>query len=138
AIGARGYATTVQPDLGNNGANGIYSTTVPASGCPASWTLRTTDTNGWPAGTGSGVGCNPSGTSNCPAGSNTLGRIDLAMAPSDPNVIYAEVQAVNVQASCGSARGCLLGLWRTGDGGTTWTKQTATRNNNGCNGTSGT
>ena len=33
AIGVRGFPTYVQYDLGNNGANGIYSATMPASGC---------------------------------------------------------------------------------------------------------
>ena len=39
AVGVRGFATTVQYDLGQNGANGIYSATMPASGCP-SFTLH--------------------------------------------------------------------------------------------------
>src|SRR5437660_3655983 len=34
AIGARGLATTVQYDLGKNGANGLYSATMGSSGCP--------------------------------------------------------------------------------------------------------
>ena len=34
AVGVRGFATTVQYDLGQNGANGIYTATMPASGCP--------------------------------------------------------------------------------------------------------
>ena len=38
AIGTRGYSTTVST-LAENGANGIYKTTVPAAGCPATWTL---------------------------------------------------------------------------------------------------
>lgn len=130
AVGTRGYPTTVQPNLGKNGANGIYSMTIPASppaGCPAvaSWTLLTTAANGWSgfAPTTAGVPCDPpvGSTSACPAGSNRLGRIDLAMAPSNPNVFYAEVQAID--AGCG--RGCFLGLWRTANGGTTWTKQAA-------------
>ena len=40
AVGTRGFSTTVQFNLAENGANGIYKTTVPASGCPASWTLE--------------------------------------------------------------------------------------------------
>ncbi len=55
AVGSRGFSTTVQYNLGENGANGIYKTTVPASGCPASWTLSSRPDNGWPAGTGSGI-----------------------------------------------------------------------------------
>src|SRR5439155_21386602 len=34
AVGARGYSTTVQYNLAENGANGIYEATVPSSGCP--------------------------------------------------------------------------------------------------------
>jgi len=34
AVGVRGFATTVQYDLGNNGANGLYSAPVPDVGCP--------------------------------------------------------------------------------------------------------
>src|SRR6266446_429004 len=34
AVGVRGFATTVQFDLGNNGANGIYAATMGSSGCP--------------------------------------------------------------------------------------------------------
>jgi hypothetical protein len=118
AIGTRGYATPVQYDLGNNGANGVYSTTLGTSGCPASWNLITTPTNGWPAGTGQGVGYGGAGIGN------QVGRIDLAIAPSNPNVLYAQVQAITPQAGgCGNANGCQLGLWRTTDGGVTWTQQ---------------
>jgi len=59
AVGARGFATTVQQNLGKNGANGVYVlNSMPASGCPAvaSWTALT---SGWPAGTAGGVACNP-------------------------------------------------------------------------------
>ena len=35
AVGVRGFATTVQFDLGMNGANGIYSATIGSSGCPS-------------------------------------------------------------------------------------------------------
>src|SRR6202011_5219903 len=34
AVGVRGFGTTVQPNLNQNGANGIYKGTMPASGCP--------------------------------------------------------------------------------------------------------
>jgi hypothetical protein len=140
AIGARGFATTVQQNLGLNGANGIYKlSSMPSSGCPfvASWTALT---NGWPAGTASGTPCNPPINDNvttCAAGANKVGRIEMAIAPSTlatptPNddVIYAEVQAIDPHARCGAlqllgdttARGCFLGLWKTSDGGTTWTQ----------------
>lgn len=102
AVGTRGFPTTVQPDLGNTGANGVYRSTVPVSGCPASWTLLN---NGWPTGTGDG---NPA--------NDQVGRIDLAMAPSNPQIIYAQV-ADNTNGSA------TRGVWRTTDGGTTWTQQ---------------
>jgi hypothetical protein len=133
AIGARGYGTYVQQNLGKNGANGVYKLgAIPASGCPAatSWTALT---NGWPAGTAGGGACNPpigDMTTTCAPTANKLGRIEMAIAPSDPNVLYAEVQKVDPQENCGAlqalgaatARGCFLGLWRTSNGGTTWTQ----------------
>src|SRR5579871_5100956 len=77
-VGTRGLATPVQPDLANNGANGVYRTTLPTSGCPAvaSWTLLN---NGFPAGTGNGT----------PSTTNGRGRLELAVAPSDPLTLYA-------------------------------------------------
>ena len=35
AVGVRGFATTVQYDLNQNGANGLYSANMPGSGCPS-------------------------------------------------------------------------------------------------------
>jgi hypothetical protein len=133
AVGARGFATTVQQNLGKNGANGVYKlTAIPASGCPAA-TAWKAQTAGWPAGTASGVGCQPpigDSTTLCAASANKLGRIEMAIAPSNPQVLYAEVQAVDPQAGCGvlqllgetTSRGCFLGLWRTANGGTSWTQ----------------
>src|SRR5437879_13286818 len=46
AIGTRGFATTVQYDLGNNGANGLYSATMGSSGCP-SFTYIASNANGF-------------------------------------------------------------------------------------------
>lgn len=106
AVGTRAFATTVQTGLEQNGANGVYRTTVPASGCPASWTTISRPDNGWPAGTALGT----------PLPGNPLGRVDIAGSPSDPNVIYAEVAAPN------SASPNILGIWRSNDGGDTWTQ----------------
>ena len=46
AVGVRGFATTVQFDLGLNGANGIYSATMGSSGCP-SFTSIASNANGF-------------------------------------------------------------------------------------------
>jgi hypothetical protein len=108
AVGTRGFATAVQPDLNQNGANGIYRGTVPASGCPTDFTLVSRADNGWPAGTGGGAAT--------PA--NSIGRIDLAIAPSDPNVLYAQVGNI---PNGGSP--VILGVWRSGDAGNSWTQQ---------------
>ncbi len=116
AIGARGFATTVQSNLNQNGANGIYAGTLPASGCPADFAPISTNANGW-------AGLNPaSGTAYGGSGvGDQLGRIDLAVAPSNTNYIYAQVQAIapNSNGGCGTA-GCQLGAYRTTDGGATW------------------
>jgi uncharacterized protein (TIGR03437 family) len=46
-----------------------------------------------------------------------IGRIALAMAPSQTSTIYAQVQD-----SSSSNYGHLLGIWKTTDGGVTWTQ----------------
>lgn len=103
AVGTRGFETPVQPDLNQNGANGVYTATVPATGCPTDWALVSRGDNGWPAGTGSGT----------PRPVNTIGRIDLAVAPTDSNTIYAQVGS--------GAQAIMLGVWRSTDGGANWT-----------------
>lgn len=114
AIGPRGFNTTVQPNLNLNGANAVYKTTVPASGCPASWSLLN---NGWPTGTGGGA----------PYPANTIGRIELAMAPSDPNTIYAQVADI-------PNNGGHLGVWKTTNGGTSWVQASGPTGPGGCSG----
>src|SRR5438132_14029696 len=47
AVGVRGFATTVQYNLNQNGANGIYRGTIPASGCPSDFTSIAGNLNGW-------------------------------------------------------------------------------------------
>ena len=125
AVGTRGFSTTVQYNLAENGANGIYKTTVPASGCPSTWTLSTTSSNGWPTGTGSG-------TPGYQTNGDQLGRIDIAIAPSNANYIYAQVQAINTNG--GTQTGGQLGLWRTTDGGATWSKRSDQTALGGCGG----
>ncbi|MGA9421538.1 MAG: DUF11 domain-containing protein [Rhodanobacteraceae bacterium] len=101
AIGTRGAPTPVQPDLGHNGANGVYRTTMPTSGCPAvaDWTLLN---NGWPAGTGNGV-----------AGATQIGRLELAAAPSDPQTLYAMLSSTNLGSG-------ILAIYKSADGGDSW------------------
>src|SRR6266478_5160610 len=56
AVGVRGFATYVQYNLNQNGANGIYKGTMPASGCPTDFTSIATNANGWTGlNAGSGV-----------------------------------------------------------------------------------
>jgi len=152
AVGVRGFPTYVQYDLGNNGANGIYSATMPASGCPT-FTSIASNSNGFVFGTqvtgspyltgalmnaGSGSACNypltggngtycgngSTGGSTTNGGTvNNLGRIDIGVAPSNPNVIYAQAQAINWDnnGNCGNTNGCQIGAWASNDGGNTWT-----------------
>ncbi len=100
AIGAIGRTSDVRADLRHNGANGIYRAPMPASGCATAWALLSRPDNGWPAGSASGL---PSDV----FGGNPLQRIDLAVAPSNQAVIYAQVMG--------------RGVYRSRDGGSSWT-----------------
>ena len=135
AVGTRGFATTVQYNLDQNGANGLYKGTIPASGCPSDFALITSNANGFNFGTA--VGGSPYATgaalnagTGTPYGGinvgNQLGRMDIAVAPSNPNYIYAQVGSIvaNNNGGCGNAAGCQLGVWSSIDGGATWTFMT--------------
>src|SRR5262249_41048614 len=141
AVGVRGFPTFVQYDLGKNGANGLYAGTMPLSGCPADFTSIARNDNGFVFGTsvtgspyatganmnaGSGVPCDYpitggvatqcGGATPLLGDKNNLGRIDIAVAPSNPNVIYAQVGSIqwnnnSSQAGgggCGNTTGCQL------------------------------
>jgi hypothetical protein len=113
AVGVRGFGTTVQPDLTQNGANGIYRATLPAAGCPADWQLLTRGDNGWPAGTANG-------TPN-----TNIGRISLEISPSNPDVMYAQVGIATTASN-------IFGIYRTTDGGATWTQRAQNAAFTGC------
>ena len=98
AIGSLVSSSTLREDQGDNGANGIYRASMPAAGCPVSWSVLSRSDNGWPAGSASGVANR--------AGGNPLARIDLAVAPGNARILYAQVM--------------YLGVWRSDDGGATW------------------
>jgi hypothetical protein len=130
AIGTRGFATPVQYDLGNNGANGLYTASMGSSGCP-SFTSITSNANGFIFGnqvTGSAypTGAPMNDTSGSPyvnaTTGNQLGRIEIGVAPNNPNYIYAQGQSItpNSNGGCGNANGCQLGAWATTDGGANW------------------
>ena len=108
AIGTRGFPTTVQYDLGKNGANGLYSATMGSSGCPSFSSIASNAngfvfgnqvtgspyTTGAPMNAGNGTPCDypiSGGTGTCGSSTNQLGRIDIAVAPSNANYIYAQV-----------------------------------------------
>ena len=93
AVGVRGFATTVQFDLGQNGANGIYSATIGLSGCP-SFTSIASNANGFVFGnTVAGSAYTTGAPMNAGSGSafvnistgDQLGRVEIAVAPSNSN-----------------------------------------------------
>jgi hypothetical protein len=130
AVGVRGFASTVQYDLGSQGANGIYSGTMGTSGCP-SFTSIASNSNGFVFGTAvtgsaytTGANMN-AGTGNpyvSATSGNQLSRVDIAVAPSNPNVIYAVAGSIaaNSNSSCGNTNGCQIGAWVSTNGGTSW------------------
>jgi hypothetical protein len=121
----------VQFDLGLNGANGIYSATMGSTGCP-SFTSIASNANGFVFGTAvTGSAYATGAAMNAGSGSafvdiNTgdqLGRVEIAVAPSNSNYIYAQAQSIvgNSNGGCGGAPGCQIGAWASTNGGTSWT-----------------
>ena len=51
------------------------------------------------------------------------GRVEIAVAPSNSNYIYAQAQSIvaNSNGGCGGAPGCQIGAWALTNGGTSWT-----------------
>ena len=136
AVGTRGFATPVQYDLGAQGANGLYKGTLPPSGCPGDFTLVTRNDNGFVFGnavsgsnnyaTGAPMNAGSGDPYGGPNIGNQLSRMDIAVAPSNPNVIYAQVGSIagNSASGCGGGSGCQLGVWSSIDGGATWSFMT--------------
>jgi len=130
AVGTRGFATPVQFDLNQNGANGIYSATMASSGCP-NFTSIASNANGFVFGNQvSGSAYTTGAPMNAGSGSpfvnistgTQLGRIEIAVAPGNSNYIYAQVQSIvgNNNGGCGNSPGCQIGVWASTDGGTSW------------------
>jgi len=82
--------------------NGIYKSTTADQPCTSQIWFRVPGT-GLPAQT-------------------SLGRIELGVAPSDPNTVYAAI------ADAGTGSNNLLGMFKTIDGGTTWAPLSNTPN----------
>ena len=86
-------------------ANGfVYGNTVSGSPYPTGAPMN--------AGTGSAFVNTTTG--------NQLGRVDIAVAPSNANYIYAQVQSIAVNGGNCGAMGCQLGAWASTNGGGTW------------------
>jgi photosystem II stability/assembly factor-like uncharacterized protein len=69
--------------------------------------------------TDGGTSWKPTSLSNSPR----AGRIAMALAPSSPSTIY-----VSAADTATNTSGALLGMWRSANGGSTWTQLTATPN----------
>src|SRR6476469_9425352 len=113
AIGARGFPSFTS--IASNANWFIFGTQV--AGSP--------DTTGAPMNAGTGTPCDypiSGGTGTCGSSTNQLGRIDIAVAPSNPNYIYAQVCSIvwNNNGGCGNTNGCQLGAWASTDGGGSW------------------
>jgi hypothetical protein len=135
AVGTRGFATTVQYDLGNNGANGLYRGTMPASGCPSDFSSVARNDNGFvfgvqvpgsPYSTNAPMNAGTGAPYVSTSSGNQLGRVEMAVAPSNSSYIYAQVQSIapNSTGGCGNSNGCQLGLWASTDAGTSWSFMT--------------
>jgi hypothetical protein len=131
AVGVRGFATTVQHDLGLQGANGIYKGTMPIGGCPNDFSLISRNDNGFvfgsqvtgsPYTTGALMNAGTGDPYVSVSSGNQLSRIDLGIAPSNPNYIYAQVGSIaaNSNGGCGNTSGCQIGVWSSTDGGDSW------------------
>lgn len=103
--GAAGTSLAIDPTNGDN----VYASLGSTGGSARNGVYHSTDGGlTWARVTGTG-------SASLPA--TNAGRIEIAMAPSDPATIY-----VQVQNSSNAAFGELLGIYKTTDGGITWTR----------------
>jgi uncharacterized protein (TIGR03437 family) len=103
--GATGISLAVDPTNGDS----IYVSLGATAGNSKNGVYHSTDAGlTWKQVAGTGSASLP--TSN-------VGRIEIAMAPSDPATLY-----VQIQNSLTASFGTLLGIYKTTDGGTTWTR----------------
>src|ERR1043166_7443526 len=104
---------------------------LPASGCPSAFSLISRNDNGFvfgvqvvgsPYTTGAPMNAGTGAPYVSTTSGNQLGRVELAIAPSNTNYIYVQVQSIapNSNGGCSSANGCQLGLWASTDAGTSW------------------
>jgi hypothetical protein len=105
AVGVGRASNPVQPNLSNNGANGVYGADVPMSACPSNWQTLSRSDNGWEAGIADGVP------------DTIFGRIELAAAASQAGTIYAQVGNIGSQL--------WHGFYRSLDFGISWEKRSA-------------
>src|SRR5207245_11381752 len=108
----------------------IYNATMGSSGCP-SFTSIASNANGFVFGNMvAGSAYSTGALMNVGTGSpfvdinsgDQLGRLEIAVAPSNPNYIYAQAQSIigNSNGGCGGAPGCQIGAWASTNGGTGW------------------
>jgi hypothetical protein len=119
-----GYVAVGYIANNGNGNNGVYKFTMPASGCPSTFTPLF---GGFPAGTGNGV--------NNANGGSITGRIELAAGTGSDGglTLYAQVAKASDQTVEGTY------VLRPDGGSTTWTKLTGSTTYGNCgSGTSGT
>ncbi len=94
----------------------LFDPTNGASAYAAIGSVSTSLLNGIYRSTDGGVTWVAVSSKSLPAAA-AMGRTTLAMAPSNPAVIYAQVEDLGT-----STNGNLLGIWKTTDGGATWAK----------------
>jgi uncharacterized protein (TIGR03437 family) len=103
--GAAGIALAIDPTNGDN----VYASLGSTGGNARNGVYRSADGGlTWARLTGTGSASLPV---------TNAGRIEIAMAPSDPATIYAQIQN-----SSTASFGELLGIYKTTDGGITWTR----------------